>query len=69
LFYLAQTQIGTTKKSQISDLQNQKEELEMEIERLEVGAAAARSIGNLSESLDSLDMIPTENINYIIETD
>ena len=69
LFYLAQTQIGTSKKGQISELERQKEDIKREIERLEVEAASARSISNISGNLESLNMVPVKNINYIVEAD
>jgi len=67
LFYLAQTQIGTSKKSQIRDLDQRREELEREIESLEVEIAEIRSIQNLKKDVGSLNMVPTETINYLIE--
>jgi hypothetical protein len=67
LFYLAQTQIGTSKKSQISELENQKEELQREIERLEVEAADVRSMNNIEKDVGSLGMIPIQKIIYIVE--
>jgi hypothetical protein len=67
LFYLAQTQIGTAKKSQISELSKQKQELGREIEQLEVEAAKGRSIINIKKDAASFGMIPIQNIIYIFE--
>ena len=67
LFYLAQTQMGTSKKNQIRDLGKEKENLQREIERLEVEVAKSRSIKNIKKDAQSLNMVPTREINYIVD--
>ncbi len=67
LFYLAQTQVGTTKKNQIRDLDQRREELDREIEALEVEVAQVNSIKSLKADVESLNMVPTETIDYLVE--
>jgi len=67
LFYLAQTQVGTAKRSQIQELQKEKQEIERELELLGVDVAKLKSIRNIESELENLNMVPTQQINYIIE--
>lgn len=64
LFYLAQTQMSTGKKSQIRDLVKEKRELQRDLASLEVEAAKARSMVNLEKKLTELNMVPIKKIQY-----
>lgn len=67
LFYLAQTQLSATKGYQIRTLEEKKEKLLLENERLELEAARLKSISNIKNAADELQMIPATQVNYLKE--
>ncbi|PIT97265.1 hypothetical protein COT77_02455 [Candidatus Berkelbacteria bacterium CG10_big_fil_rev_8_21_14_0_10_41_12] len=59
LFYLSQSTQSTTRNYTISDLENQKNKVQSETERLEVEATRLKSLNDIQSNADRLGM---ENI-------
>jgi hypothetical protein len=67
LFYLAQTQLSATKGYQIRALEEKKEKILAENERLELEATRLKSINNIQNTANELQMIPATQVNYLKE--
>ncbi len=65
LFYLAQTTQGATKKYEMNDLINKKEELLTQKEQLEVEAAKLKSIQKIEEGVKDSNMVPIKEIERL----
>ncbi len=65
LFYLIQSQQSSVKGYQIKDLQEEKQVAIEENEKLQIEAAQLKSIENIKNTADSLEMIPSTELNYL----
>lgn len=65
LFYLSQTNQVTAKGYDISDLEQRKQSLAEEKERLEIEAARLQSIQQIQKDISNTDMVPVQKVNYI----
>ena len=65
LFYLIQSQQSSVKGYQIKDLQEEKQVAIEENEKLQIEAAQLKSIENIKNTADSLEMIPSTELNFL----
>ena len=65
LFFLAQVFQSSTKGYEITELQNQIDDLEEQNKSLEIEAAELKSFENLKNEASSLNMVSTDKIVYI----
>lgn len=65
LLYLSQSNKIAVKGYDINDLEQQKQELMAEKERLEIEASRLQSIQEIEDGLKDSGMVPIKKINYI----
>ncbi len=65
LFYLIQSQQSSVKGYQIKDLEEEKQAAVEKNEGLQVKAAQLKSIENIKNAADSLEMVPSTELNYL----
>ncbi len=65
LFYLIQSQQSSVKGYQIKDLEEEKQAAVEENEKLQIEAAQLKSIENIKNTADSLEMIPSTELNFL----
>ena len=64
IIYLAQSNATATKGYELKSLQQEKEEVTLENERLEVEASRIRSLNNIKETAEEKGMEPVKEIDY-----
>ena len=63
--FLAQLFQTSTKGYEISELRNEVTDLKEENKKLEIKAAELRSFGNVNESVETLNMVKSNNVVYL----
>jgi hypothetical protein len=68
LFYLIQSQQSATKGYVIQDIQKQQQDLVSQNDQLQIQASQLKSLQNIQNTAQSLQMVPTTQLNYIAST-
>lgn len=65
LFYLIQSQQSSVRGYEIKELEEIKKEVTSENEQLQIQEAQLKSVANIKNTADSLEMVPTNDLNYL----